>query len=107
MPLVSEPVFSAFQQQFGRPTQHDRLSWLTHVLDGVRDIFMGIAIYSAALFGTKKSLAWTLIAASGVAFADGAVCFSFGNGHWNHWGYAPIITAVGSLLLGVWDSDRT
>lgn len=68
---------------------------------------MGIAIYSAALFGTKKSLAWTLIAASGVAFADGAVCFSFGNGHWNHWGYAPIITAVGSLLLGVWDSDRT
>lgn len=64
---------------------------------------MGLAIDSAALFGTKKSLGWTLLAASGVAFADGAVCFAFGKGQWNHWGYAPIITAVGSLLLGVWD----
>ncbi|KAK3392687.1 hypothetical protein B0H63DRAFT_386961 [Podospora didyma] len=66
---------------------------------GARDIFMGLAIYAAAFFGTKKSLGWTLIAASGVAVADGLVCYSHGQGEWNHWGYAPMITLVGSLLL--------
>jgi hypothetical protein len=70
---------------------------------GARDIFMGMAIYSAALFGSKKSLAWILIAASGVAFIDGAVCWGHGKGHWNHWGYAPMITAVGGILLGMFD----
>jgi hypothetical protein len=73
---------------------------------GARDIFMGLAIYSAALFGTRKSLGWTLIAASGVAVADGLVCFSHGQGQWNHWGYAPMITAVGVVLLGVFDGAR-
>lgn len=71
---------------------------------GARDIFMGLAIYSAALLGTKKSLGWTLIAASGVAMADGLVCYSHGKGEWNHWGYAPVITAVGAMLLGLFDS---
>lgn len=76
------------------------------VVYGARDIFMGVAIYAAALFGTKKSLGWTLIAASGVAVADGLACFSHGVGHWNHWGYAPVITAVGVVLLGLFDSAR-
>lgn len=70
---------------------------------GVRDIFMGLAIYTASWFGTKKGLGWTLVAASAVAFADGAVCWGHGMGEWNHWGYAPVITGVGSLLLGVAD----
>ncbi|KAH6649445.1 hypothetical protein F5144DRAFT_616611 [Chaetomium tenue] len=70
---------------------------------GARDIFMGLAIYSAALFGTNKSLGWTLIAASGVAAADGAVCYLHGQGEWNHWGYAPMITVVGVVLLGLFD----
>ncbi len=73
---------------------------------GARDIFMGLAIYSAALFGTKKSLGWTLIAAAGVAFADGLICLSHGQGQWNHWGYAPMVTAVGALLLGVLDTAK-
>jgi len=73
---------------------------------GVRDIFMGIAIYSAALFGTTKSLGWTLIAASGVAIVDGIVCYSHGKGEWNHWGYAPMITAVGVVLLGLFDAKK-
>ncbi|KAK4679812.1 hypothetical protein QC764_207380 [Podospora pseudoanserina] len=70
---------------------------------GARDIFMGVAIYAAALFGTKKSLGWTLVAASGVAVVDGIVCWSHGQGEWNHWGYAPMITAVGAVLLGILD----
>lgn len=70
---------------------------------GARDIFMGLAIYSAAYYGDGKTLGWILVAGGGVAFVDGAVCRSHGKGEWNHWGYAPVITAVGSLLLGVWD----
>ncbi|KAK0611240.1 putative integral membrane protein [Immersiella caudata] len=65
---------------------------------GVRDIFMGLAIYASAWCGTKKSLGWTLIAASAVAAADGYVCYGYGKGEWNHWGYAPVITVVGGLL---------
>jgi hypothetical protein len=74
------------------------------IVYGVRDIFMGVALYSAAYFGSRKSLGWILIAASGVAFVDGFVCQIYaGNGEWNHWGYAPILTVVGSVLLGVLD----
>ncbi|KAK4150012.1 hypothetical protein C8A00DRAFT_46488 [Chaetomidium leptoderma] len=74
---------------------------------GARDIFMGLAIYAAALFGTKKSLGWTLIAASGVAIVDGVICYGHGQGQWNHWGYAPMITAVGVVLLGIFDGTTT
>ena len=74
------------------------------IIYGARDIFMGLAIYSAAYFGNRKSLGWILIAVSGVAFVDGAVCRAqVGKGEWNHWSYAPILTAVGSVLLGVLD----
>jgi len=68
---------------------------------GVRDVFMGLAIYASAFWGTNKSLGWTLIAASAVAAADGYICYTYGNGQWNHWGYAPMITIVGSLLAGL------
>ena len=65
---------------------------------------MGVALYSTTYFGNRKSLGWTLIAGSGVAFVDGAVCRAYaGQGEWNHWGYAPILTAVGAALLGVLD----
>ncbi|KAF8957604.1 hypothetical protein BDZ97DRAFT_1597410, partial [Flammula alnicola] len=74
------------------------------VIYGARDIFMGLAIYSTTYFGDRKSLGWILIAGSGVAFVDGAVCRAqVGKGEWNHWSYAPILTAVGSVLLGVLD----
>lgn len=74
------------------------------VLYGARDVFMGLAIYSAAYFGNRKTLGWILIAGSGVAFVDGAVCRAqIGRGEWNHWGYAPVVAAVGSVLLGVLD----
>lgn len=75
------------------------------VIYGARDIFMGLAIHAATYFGDRKALGWILIAGSGVAFVDGAVCRAqVGKGEWNHWGYAPVLTAVGSMLLGVLDS---
>lgn len=61
---------------------------------------MGLTIYAAGFLGTRKSLGWTLIATSAVAFADGAVCWSQGHGQWNHWGYAPVLAIIGGLLVG-------
>ncbi|KAK7926777.1 hypothetical protein PG985_003775 [Apiospora marii] len=74
------------------------LNTLLHIY-GAREIFKGVAIWAAALVGTQKSLAMTLIAAGGVAFVDGVACFSHEQGHWNHWLYAPVIWSVGVLLL--------
>jgi len=73
------------------------------IVYGVRDIFMGLAIGISAYYGQRKAAGWTLIAASAVAFADGAICYTHGKGEWNHWGYAPMLTVVGSLLVGVLD----
>ena len=73
------------------------------VVYGVRDIFMGLVMYATAYFGSRKALGWVLIAGSGVAFADGVVCWNQGKGEWNHWGYAPMLTVVGGLLLGLLD----
>jgi hypothetical protein len=67
---------------------------------GVRDVFVGLAIYAATAFGNSKTLGWILISASAVAFADGAICYQNGAGQMNHWSYAPILTVVGGLLLG-------
>ena len=76
------------------------------ILYAARDVFMALAIYAAAYFGTRKTLGWILIAGSGVAFVDGAVCRAqIGRGEWNHWGYAPMLTVVGTLLLGALDSS--
>jgi hypothetical protein len=70
---------------------------------GVRDIFMGVVMNIAAYFGDRKTLGWILIATSAVAFADGFLCWNQGKGHWNHWSYAPVLMALGSLSLGMLD----
>ncbi|KKK22289.1 hypothetical protein AOCH_000152 [Aspergillus ochraceoroseus] len=99
--LRPEHALSFFEWQHPTTLAEKQLvDSLMHVY-GVRDIFMGLAIYAAAFFGTRQSLGWTLIAASSVAFADGVICWSWGKGEWGHWGYAPIITVVGSALLGL------
>lgn len=66
---------------------------------GVRDIFMGLALFAAALFGTRKTLGWTLIAAGSVAFVDGAVCKMYSSGEWSHWSYAPVVALTGVSFL--------
>ncbi|GAK66375.1 uncharacterized protein PAN0_012d4597 [Moesziomyces antarcticus] len=67
---------------------------------GVRDIFMGLAMIAAAWAREAKTLGWICVAASMVAFADGAVCWHAGKGEWGHWSYAPMLTIIGSLLIG-------
>ncbi|KAL5333310.1 hypothetical protein BJX70DRAFT_70554 [Aspergillus crustosus] len=70
---------------------------------GARDLFMGLTIYVAALLGARKALGWNLIFVGAVAGVDGLVCWTHGKGEWNHWGYAPVVTAIGVALLGVFD----
>ena len=71
---------------------------------GVRDIFMGAAIYAAALYGTRQALGWIVIAAGCVAGTDGAVCkFMVGKGEMNHWSYAPVLVMLGGVMLGAFD----
>ncbi|GIK00957.1 hypothetical protein Aspvir_004987 [Aspergillus viridinutans] len=76
------------------------------IVYGARDIFMGLAVYAAGFLGTRKSLGWTLIATSGVAFADGAVCWSQGHGQWNHWVFVPVLAIIGGLLVRQSDSKE-
>ncbi|KAF3483140.1 uncharacterized protein GIQ15_02464 [Arthroderma uncinatum] len=73
---------------------------------GVRDVFMGLAIYATACLGERKALGWILLGVSGVAFADGVVCAVNGAGEWNHWTYAPVVMAVGVAALGVLDGGK-
>ena len=74
------------------------------VVYGVRDIFMGAAIYAAALYGTRQALGWIVIAAACVAATDGAVCkFMVGKGEMNHWSYAPVMMVLGGAMLGAFD----
>ncbi|KAG7095545.1 hypothetical protein E1B28_006283 [Marasmius oreades] len=69
---------------------------------GIRDIFMGLATYAATFVGDRKTLGWILVFGSAVAYADGVVCLMAENGgEWSHWGYGPMLTIVGVLLLGV------
>lgn len=70
---------------------------------GVRDVFIGAAVFASGLNGHTSTLGWLLVALGAVAFADGLVCRAHGKGEWNHWGYAPMVTATGALLLGVLD----
>ncbi|KAF2235295.1 hypothetical protein EV356DRAFT_445254 [Viridothelium virens] len=74
------------------------------VVYGVRDAFMGAAIYAAAFCGTREALGWIVIAAACVAATDGAVCkFMVGKGEMNHWSYAPVMLALGGVMLGAFD----
>ncbi|KAL9108110.1 MAG: hypothetical protein Q9227_007085 [Pyrenula ochraceoflavens] len=91
------------------PTSHHLIDALM-IVYGARDIFMGIAINVAAYLarggeGAGKArtvLGWVLVAGSAVAGVDGAVVKAYaGDGQWNHWGYAPVLTVTGGLLLGV------
>ena len=70
------------------------------VVYGVRDIFMGLAIYAASFCGNRKALGWILLASCGVAIVDGAVCKIYaGKGEWGHWSYAPAIAVIATGIL--------
>jgi hypothetical protein len=102
--LRPENALTFFEFPYPTSASDAKLIDALMIVYGARDIFMGLAIYATAYFRNRKALGWILIAGSGVAAVDGYVCKVYaGNGEWNHWGYAPMLTVVGSLLLGVLD----
>ena len=71
---------------------------------GVRDIFMGVAIYAASLFGTRMTLGCIVVSCGFVAFMDGVACFVMGTkAEMNHWNYAPVLVVLGGVCMGGFD----
>jgi hypothetical protein len=68
------------------------------VVYGARDIFMGFALWAAAVFGTPKATGWIYIGCGLIGFVDGVVCKTMiGAGEWNHWSYAPMLFVLGGI----------
>ncbi|GAA6026893.1 hypothetical protein JCM8097_005941 [Rhodosporidiobolus ruineniae] len=67
---------------------------------GARDVFMGVALVLAAYYGGRRTTGAVLVAVAAVAGADGAACWAWGTGEeWAHWGYAPLLVALGLYLV--------
>lgn len=81
-------------------TTIDALIWVI----GARDIFMGTALYASMRYGSRHLTGLIMLSASTQAIFDGFVCLlKAGKGQWSHWGYAPMLVAVGTLLVGALD----
>ena len=98
--LRPENALSFFELDYPTTVAEQSLVDKLLIVYGARDVFMGLVIYITAYYGSRQPLGWTLLAASGVAYVDGVVCWVNGHGEWNHWGYAPMLSVVGLLLLG-------
>lgn len=97
-------AFSIFEFELPSSAADQRLIESLMIIYGARDIFMGLAVYFTAYFGSRKACGWTLITGAAVAGVDGLVSIrQIGDGQWNHWGYAPMIFVVGALFAGVLD----
>ncbi|KAK2753457.1 hypothetical protein FQN54_007847 [Arachnomyces sp. PD_36] len=95
-------AFEFFEFEVPATPNEQRLVDNLMLFYGARDAFMAAALFVTAYYGNRKALGWLLIAAGAVAGVDGyAVNNQIGTGEWNHWGYAPVITTLGALLLGV------
>lgn len=83
------------------PTIQDQRSLIDAlmVVYGVRDIFMGVAVWIAAAVGSTATMGWLTVAIAAVAGADGWVCkYMVGQGEMNHWGYAPMVGLAGLVF---------
>jgi len=103
-PIPALAMFGELEYKPASPLDKKVIDTLMLVY-GVRDIYMGVAMFAAAYYNHVQMLGWIMIAGSAVAFADGAICQRvIGHGQGSHWGYAPMLTAVGAVCLGLLDS---
>lgn len=97
-----EAFVSSFDFPYPKAPEEQKIIDSFCVLYGAKDLFMGVALYSAAWLGTRSSLGVVLVMSSFCAWIDGAVVNkAVGHGEWNHWGYGSAIGVVGLLSLGV------
>jgi hypothetical protein len=81
------------------PTINRELVAALLMIYGIRDIFMGIAIYATAYYGSRRALGWIMLAGAACAGVDGlASQVHLGGGAWDHWGYAPVLAVLGLAL---------
>jgi hypothetical protein len=97
-----QAFISSFDFPYPAAAEEQRIIDSFCVLFGAKDLFMGVAIYSAAWLGTRKSLGVILLAASVCAGIDGVVVNkAVGHGEWNHWGYGSLVGVLGVVSLGL------
>ncbi|KAH8795921.1 hypothetical protein DL96DRAFT_1646380 [Flagelloscypha sp. PMI_526] len=70
---------------------------------GIRDIFMGAAMFAVAHSGNMDCLGMVQLATAGVAIGDGLVAISHGVPSWTHWSGALVFATLGGILLGAAD----
>jgi hypothetical protein len=92
-------ALSFFELQYSTISPERKVVDVLLAAYGVRDIFMGLAMYIAAYFGDRRVLGWTTVAAGAVAGADGGICkFMIGRGEWKHWGHGLMEVVLGAVL---------
>ncbi|KAE8313405.1 hypothetical protein BDV41DRAFT_576871 [Aspergillus transmontanensis] len=63
----------------------------------------GVALFSTLFSRHPKTVDWIMIETSAVAYVDGFVCWTHGRRGWNLLRYAPVLTVIGTLFLGLFD----
>ena len=96
--------FEIFEFEYPKTAKDRTLIDNLMVIYGIRDVFMGVSMLAAWYYGAREVLGWSLVAGSVVAFVDGVANKAvLGHGQGKHWGYAPMLTIVGGVLLGLVD----
>ncbi|KAF2161807.1 hypothetical protein M409DRAFT_37497 [Zasmidium cellare ATCC 36951] len=94
-----EAALSFFELKYPLLQDQKNIVDVLSMVYGVRDIFMGVAIFATAYFGTTPALGWILVAAGACAGVDGWACKTIvGQAEMNHWGYAPVVGVLGLVL---------
>lgn len=72
---------------------------------GVRNLVLGLAMVSAALFNEKRTLGVLFLSFAVLAVVDGfATNTAVGRGGSDHIGYAPVVAAIG--VANLWTAGR-
>lgn len=70
---------------------------------GSRNILIGLTIILAAYNRHSQILGFLVLGFGALATVDGFACWRRGVGEWNHWGYAPQLLGLSTLVFGLWD----
>jgi len=103
-PIPALAMFGELEYKPASPLDKKVIDTLMLVY-GVRNLYMGLAVFAAAYYNHAQMLGWLLIAGSAIGFADGAICRKvIGHGQGSHWMLVPMFSAVGAVCLGLLDS---
>ena len=70
---------------------------------GIRNIALGGTVLAAGYRKDHKLMGWNILSFAVAAVVDGIVCWRRGHGQGRHWGYAPQLAILASVLMGAFD----